>query len=115
MSDTERPATLEQILADAREEAQVLRANGAGFAVERVERLLDDVAGQTEDARVFLSEAQAMLKSGLAERTMRLRFRWLKECGLARYGAKHRREYRADAVPQRVDVQAQYEAGRKAS
>lgn len=101
-----------QILADAREEAQVLRANGAAFSVERVEKLLDDVAGQTEDQRVYLSEGQAMLKSGLAERTLRLRFRWLKECGLARYGHRHRREYRADAVPQRVNVQAQYDAGR---
>jgi hypothetical protein len=106
---------LAQILADAREEAQVLRANGAGFAVDRVESLIEDVAARTEDARHWLSEEQAMLKSGLASRTLRLRFRWLRECKLARYGKRHRREYRADVVPQRTDSQAMYEEGRRSA
>lgn len=95
---------LEQIIADAREEAAVLRRSGNAGQADYVEALLDRVERGAEDYLRWLTEADAIIKSGLAERTLRRRFRELLDCGLARYSAKREREYRACAVPPRPNV-----------
>jgi hypothetical protein len=104
---------LRQIIADLREEADALaRARHPEASIYRRE-LAKRLADAGEDSWTYLSEDDAMIKSGLAARTLRSRFRYLKECGLARYGKNGRREYLAIAVPQRADTAAAYEAGRQ--
>lgn len=103
---------LRQIIADLREEANALsRARHSEEAIYRRE-LAKRLADAGEDMWTFLSEEDAMIKSGLESRTLRFRFRYLKECKLARYGKNGRREYLAIAVPQRADTAAAYEAGK---
>lgn len=109
------PETLEQVLADYREEAAVLRKAGNTGQAEYVEQLLDRAQRAAEDYITWLSESKANLKSGLAERTLRRRFRELLDCGLARHNAKGEREYRACAIPPRANVVEQHERGRRSS
>jgi hypothetical protein len=108
---TEHP--LRQIIADLREEATILtRAHRPEEATYRKE-LATRLANAGEDLWTYIDEPDAMLKSGLQARTLRARFRWLKECGLARYGPRRQRQYLAVAIPQRADTSAEYEAGRQ--
>lgn len=104
---------LAQVIADAREQAQVLRAAGHEGQARYVEQLLDRVKGASEDYLTWLSESDAIVKSGLAERTLRHRFRELLDCGLARYGDGRKREYRACAIPPRPDIAAARARGRQ--
>jgi hypothetical protein len=93
---------LREILDDAREDATRLRKTGNVGQAEYVDRLVLKLERAVEDYVTWLSESDAVIKSGLAERTLRSRFRWLRSCGLARYGVKGRREYLACGIPQRV-------------
>lgn len=102
---------LAQILADAREEAQVLRRTGNVGQAEYLDALVSKVRDAAEDFLTWLTEADAILKSGLTERALRRRFRELLDSGLARYGAKGKREYLACAVPNRPEVRAQRAKG----
>lgn len=106
---------LTQILADAREEAQVLRRAGNGGQADYVDALVSRVREAAEDFITWLSEADAMLKSGLSERTLRRRFRDCLDCGTARYGSKGGREYLAAIIPNRADLGAQRARGRRAA
>lgn len=105
---------LAQVLADTRGEAAVLRANRAAFSVDRVEQLCERMAEAAGDYLRWLSESDAMIKSGLSRRTLRRRFRDFLECGLARYDAEGEREYRSCAIPPRASIGEQRERGRKA-
>lgn len=98
--------SLEDVIADAREDVEVLRRSGNAGQAEYVEKLLDAVYAASEDYVTWLSESDALLKSGLAERTLRRRFRELVDCGLARYNNHRGREYRACAVPSRPNLAA---------
>jgi hypothetical protein len=109
--EQDRTMDLAQILADAREEAQVLRRAGNAGQAEYLDGLLSRIRDAAEDYLTWLSEADAMLKSGLSERTLRRRFRDLMDSGLARHGAKRCREYLACAVPNRPEVRAQRARG----
>lgn len=104
---------LGQVIADAREEAAVLRRAGNTGQAEYVEQLLERVTAAAEDYLVWLNESDAMIKSGLAQRTLRRRFRELLDCGLARYNDKRERQYRAIAVPPRPAVIEARERGRR--
>lgn len=105
---------LEQVLADARGEAAVLRANKAAFSVERIEQLCERVQEAAGDYMRWLSESDAMIKSGLSGRTLRRRFPELLECELARYDVEGNREYRACAIPPRASIGEQRDRGRRA-
>lgn len=105
---------LGQVLADAQGEAAVLRKNKASFSVERVEELCELVKEAAGDYMRWLSESDAMIKSGLSGRTLRRRFKELLECGLARYDAEGEREYRACAIPPRASIGEQRDRGRRA-
>jgi AraC-like DNA-binding protein len=102
-------------IADARSDAQALRRMGNDSQAAAVERMIGVIAYAAEPFTTWLSEDDAMLRSGDSERTLRRRFRSLLECGLARYGHRNRREYMMCAVPQRADVGAAYDAGRRAA
>jgi hypothetical protein len=104
---------LMQIVANLREEAFTLKRAGHPEEAQYREELARQLANAGEDLWTFIDEPAAMLKSGLEARTLRFRFRWLKECGLARYGPRRQRQYLAVAVPQRADTTAAYEAGRQ--
>jgi hypothetical protein len=106
---------LEQVIADSREEAAVLRKAGNGGQADYVERMLDAIAAAAEDYTTWINEADAMIKSGLAERTLRRRFRELQDCGLARHNGRGVREYRACAVPPRPNVQNARARGKAAA
>lgn len=108
-------ASLEQIIADAREEAQVLRRAGNVGQAEYVDGLLTKVRDAAEDFITWLSESDAMLKSGLSERTLRRRFRDMLDCGTARYGNGRKREYLACGIPRQPDVQRQRARGQQAA
>lgn len=96
--------TLTEVLADAREEAQVLRRAGNAGQAEYLDALLSKVRDAAEGFVTWRSEADAMLKSGLSARALRRRFRELLDSGLARYNQKGHREYLDCAVPNRPEI-----------
>lgn len=105
---------LSEVIADARGEAAVLRRAGNVGQAEYVESLCDKVAGAAEDYLKRLSLADARLKSGLNERTLKRRHRELMDCGLAGFDDRRQMWFRACAVPQRAAVVQQRERGRRA-
>lgn len=107
-------ATLEQVLADAREEAAVLRSNGAGFSVERVERLLAAVQESAEEWLTWLSEKDASIRCGFSETWLRGRFEMWRRDGHARLKGRAR-QYRACSIPRRADVVSASNRGRAAA
>lgn len=106
--------TLEQVLADAREEAAVLKRAGHPIQAAGLERLCDAVAGAAEDYLTWLSEGDARLMSGRSVEWLRGRFAGWLALGLARMNGK-RREYRALIIPRRANLSAAREAGRRAA
>lgn len=105
--------TLEQVLADAREEAAVLRRHGHADQATAIEGVLDRVREAAESYLTWLNEGDAVLYSGLAVGTLRRRFRELEDAGNARWNARNEREYRQSALPRRPNVAAAREAGRR--
>lgn len=107
-------ADLSQVLADAREEAAVLRANAAGFSVARVEQLLDDVQSAAEEWLTWLSEGDAVMRSGYSVDWLRGRFEAMRRDGHARMQGRAR-QYRACAVPRRANTATAAARGRDAA
>lgn len=106
--------TLEQVLADARGDAAVLRRHGQAAVAEALERLADAVSVAAEDWLVFLSETDAHLRSGLSEKWLRARFaQWEREGHARMKGGEH--QYRACIVPRRARIGAAAERGRQAA
>lgn len=102
---------LAQILADAREEAQVLRRTGNAGQADHLDALVTRIRDSAEGFITWRSESDAVLKSGLSERALRRRFRELVDSGLARYNQKGKREYLDCAVPSRPELRAQRARG----
>lgn len=105
---------LEQVIADGRGDAAVLRRSGNQGQADHVELLVSRVAEATEDYRRRLSLSEAMIRSGLSERTLKRRHRELVDCGLAGFDERHHLWFRACAIPQRAAVVQQRERGRRA-
>lgn len=104
---------LEQVLADWRGDASVLRARGHETDATLIENLCGEVAGAAEEFIRWLSEDDARLRSGLSRRSLRRRFRELFDAGHARYNAKGDREYRMTVIPMRAEVESARSAGRR--
>lgn len=102
---------LSQLLIDKREEVAMLARAHASVQPEYLTELLDEFKAASEDFITWLSESDAMLKSGLSERTLRRRFREMLECGTARWG-KTGREFLSKCIPPRPDVAAAHARGR---
>lgn len=96
---------LSQLLVDKREEVAMLARAHASVQPEYLTDLLDEFKAAAEDFITWLSESDAMLKSGLSERTLRRRYREMLDCGTARWG-KTGREYIAKCIPYRPDIAA---------
>lgn len=107
--------TLEQVLADRRGAAQVLRANGHPHDAELIERICDEVAGAAHEYVTRLSEAEAMLRSGRARPWLRARFPEWEAQGNAWRGPRGERTYRMLVVPRRANIERAYEAGRRSA
>ncbi len=109
------PETLEQILADARGAAQMLRFTGNTGQAEYLEGLCTRVAAATEEWLTWLSETDAAVRSGRTEDWLRGRFEALRRDGHARLVGRRIRQYRACAIPRRANVVAAANRGREAA
>jgi hypothetical protein len=107
--------SLEQVLADRRGDAAVLRANGHPHDAELIEKLCAEVAEAAHEFVTRLSEGEAMLRSGRARPWLRARFPEWEAEGNAWRGARGERTYRMLVIPRRANVERAYEEGRKAS
>ena len=95
--------TLDQVLAETRAEAAVLRHNGHAAQAATMERLADQVQTAALDYLTWLTDDQARSRSGRTIAWMRAQFpRWEAQ-GLARRDGR-RRLYRAIIVPVRVNL-----------
>ena len=101
MSD--RP-DLALILADAREEAQVLRSHGHTSQAKSIETLAERVADSMRSYLTTLSEKEASLRSGWTANRLRSRFAEWSERGLAMLDERGRRRYRELIVPARPET-----------
>lgn len=102
--------TIEQVLADERGQAAVLRANGHASEARIIERVCDSVSESLREYLTWLSEPDARLRSGRTVEWLRGRFaEWASE-GMAEVRSG-RRYYRAVIVPLRAHASAAFEAG----
>lgn len=105
---------LQQVLADAREEATILEANHAAMSVTRVRELLKAVETAAEEWLLFLSEGDAVIRTGYSVPWLRARYEAWARDGHARMVGRAR-QYRACVLPRRANTQAAAEAGRDAA
>lgn len=92
---------LDQVIADFREEATVLRANGHATQAQAVERVLDAVSSAAADWLAWISEAEAQLRSGKGADFFRVRRQAWAEDGLAEQRNGRRWFFRRVIVPRR--------------
>lgn len=92
---------LEQIIADFREEASVLRANGHLGQAQTMERVLDAVSEATLPLLGWISEGEALLRSGRGPDYFRSRRAAWAEEDLAEQLGRGRWRYRRCVVPRR--------------
>lgn len=106
-----------QVITDAREETQVLRRNGAGMAPDRVEEILDEIVAAATEYFTWVSEPEAMIRSGHKLPWFRARFAEWERQGHARWNPRNRKErqYRLLIVPLAHDIDAVRAAARRAA
>lgn len=109
----ESPPALEQVLADARGEAAVLRSHGHVAQAKSIDTLADRVAASMRAYLNTLSESEAALRSGWTPARLRGRFAEWEASGFAMLGARGKRRYRECIVPVRVDRSAARLAGER--
>lgn len=105
---------LAQVLADAREELTILEANHAPMAPARVRQLLADVEGAAEEWLTWLSEGDAMTRTGYSVAWLRARFDGWQRDGHARLAGRAR-QYRACVLPRRANTADAAARGREAA
>lgn len=99
---------LEDVLADLRGEAAVLRANGHGAQADSIERACGRVAESMAAYLDWLTEDEAHSRSGKSVEWLRTRFASWMDLGLARYtdARPPRRQYRRVIIPVRANLDA---------
>lgn len=106
--------TLEQVLADERGDAAVLRRQGHAGQAEAIERICDRVSAAAEEYLRFVSEPQAKSRSNKSTEWLRARFpEWMAQGHAKKIGAV--RYYRMIVVPMRANISAAREEGRRAA
>ncbi len=105
---------LEQVLADWREDAQILRKHGHVREAGQIEQLSRDVAEAVEEYLKWVSEEDAMLRSARSREWLRSQFPDWERMGHARRDGK-RRCYRLLVIPVRANLTAAAAAGREAA
>ena len=106
--------TLEEVLADVREDAKVLERAGHVRDAQLLGGLADRVAAAAADYLVWLTESEARLRSGRTIAWLRGRFPEWERQGHARLDGR-RRLYRTLIVPTRANTAAAYAAGRSSA
>ncbi len=104
---------LEQVLADVRGEAQVLRKHQDNRTADVIDGIVDRVKAAAEDYITWVNESEANLASGRAIAWFRARYPEWADAGHARLNAKGQREYRLVVIPRRANISAAREAGRR--
>ncbi len=94
---------LEQVLADARGEAAVLRSQGHPIQAKSIDRLADQVAECMRGYLITLSDKEAALRSGWSENRLRAAFPAWEAIGFAMVDERGRRRYRECIVPARAE------------
>lgn len=101
---------LVEVLADWREQATILAAHGHQAQAESIRSVCDAVAAAEGIAAFldYLTESDAMSKSGKGRQWLRARFPGWLEQGLARWDPRRRghRQYRSLIIPQRANAEA---------
>lgn len=105
----------EEVLADKREDAAVLRRLGHEHDAKLIEGICDAFAAAAEDYLRWLGEGDAMLQSGWSVERLRRQFPAWERLGHAMYDEKKRRVYRQLIVPHRANTIAARERGRRAA
>lgn len=105
---------LSQVIADAHEEAAVLERNGAAFSVERVREILRGIGKASEEYTTWLSEGDAVMRSGYSVDWLRGRFEQWKRDGNARLVGRAR-QYRQCTIPRRANTITAAARGREAA
>lgn len=104
-------STLEEVLAEWRSDAAVLRRHGHTNDAEQIEKLCAQVENAATDYLRFLGETDAQLRTGRSEKWLRAQFPKWERQGHARKHAG-RRFYRALVLPIRDDLVLARDAGR---
>lgn len=97
--------SLEQVLADHRGEAAVLRKAGHKLQADSIELVCDDVSKAARDYLDWLDEGEARARSGKSVDWLRHHFAEWEAQGLAEWRHK-RRYYRRIIVPRRANLEA---------
>jgi hypothetical protein len=100
----------EQIIADWRGDAQVLRSRGHGHDADLLEKCADEMDAGLGGFLKWLSEGEAMLKSGRSKDYFRNHFAEWSALGLAEL-RNNARFFRNVIVPQRAHASAARLAG----
>ncbi len=108
---------LEDVLADERGAAAVLRARGHPRDADLIEGVCERVARAAEPYLTWLSETDAKLRSGKSSDWLRSRFALWSSQGLARWSPmnKRARQYRELIVPVRPHLDAVRARARRAA
>lgn len=97
--------TLEQVIADTRGEAAVLRMNGHTSQANGYERIIEAVAASAVDYLTWHSEAEAQLRTGWSARRLRSHFSEWEAQGMAEKRGRVR-YYRQVMLPRRANLEA---------
>jgi hypothetical protein len=111
--DDEAPPPLEQVLADARGEAAVLRSHGHIAQAKTLELFADRVGKSMRAYLTTMSESEAALRSGWTPSRLRGRFAEWETGGFAMLDKRGKRRYRECIVPVRADRSAARLAGER--
>lgn len=105
--------TLEQVIADARGQAAVLRSHGHSTQAKSIEQLADDVSACMRAYLTMLSDSEAMLRSGWSLGRLRGKFAEWERAGFAVLDPRGKRRYRECIVPTRADRSSARLAGER--
>jgi hypothetical protein len=103
-----------EVLADERGQAAVLRAKGHEHDARLIEQLCDRFQAAAFPYLNFMSEPEAMLRTGKNERQMRKQYLELEPRGHAKK-INGKRYYRECMLEPRPNLSAAHEAGRRAA
>jgi hypothetical protein len=109
---------LEQVLADHRGRAAVLRHAGHPVQADSIEEVCSDVAESMRDYLDWLTEEEAKLASGWGENRLRRAFPAWQAAGMAEFrgeGRQARRHYRRCIVPRRPNLIRAYAEGKRSA
>ena len=106
---------LDALLRQWKADAEALRRHGDTRAAGIIERFAGEVYESAEEWLDFLTEADAILRSGRSAAWLRQRREAWKREGHARQVARHEWTYRAAIIPRRRSTLLAAEAGRAAA